>query len=64
MPPEKPVSQTLRQLLLTSGDYLYGQKLPHGPMEYHCEDAEYGCLIFASFVGGSPAHDWDDDPNE
>jgi hypothetical protein len=49
---------------LTSGDYLYGQKTPHGPMEYSCDDADYGCLVFASFVGGSPSHDWDEDPNE
>lgn len=44
---------------LTSGDYVYGQKLPHGPMEY-----PDGCTVFASFVGGSPAHDWDENPNE
>lgn len=50
--------------LLTSGDYVYGQKVPHGPMEYHCDHADYGCLVFASFVGGSPAHEWDEDPNE
>jgi hypothetical protein len=50
--------------VLTSGDYVYGQKEPHGPMEYTSEDADYGCLVFASFVGGSPAHRWDDDPNE
>lgn len=23
-------------------------------MEYHCDDADYGCLVFASFVGGRP----------
>lgn len=44
---------------LTPGDYIYGQKEPHGPMEY-----PDGCTVFASFVGGSPAHHWDEDPNE
>jgi len=44
---------------LTAGDYVYGQKEPHGPMEY-----PDGCIVFASFVGGSPAHEWDEDPNE
>lgn len=57
-------TMTVHGHTLTSGDYIYGQKLPHGPMEYHCEDADYGCLVFASFVGGSPAHDWDEDPNK
>lgn len=44
---------------LTPGDYIYGQKLAHGPMEY-----PDGCTVFASFVGGSAAHKWDTDPNE
>jgi len=43
---------------LTPGDYVYGQKELHGPMEY-----PDGCIVFASFVGGSPAHHWDEDPN-
>jgi hypothetical protein len=50
--------------VLTSGNYLYDQKVSHGPMEYHCDDADYGCLVFASFVGGSPAHDWNKDHKE
>jgi anti-sigma factor ChrR (cupin superfamily) len=36
---------------LTPGDYLYGQRVEHGPMEY-----PDGCLTFTSFVGGSIAH--------
>lgn len=41
---------------LTPGDYIYGQKIEHGPMEY-----PDGCITFTSFVGGSIAHeDWDD----
>lgn len=40
---------------LTPGDYVYGQKVEHGPMEY-----PDGCIVFASFVGGSLAHrDWE-----
>ena len=40
---------------LTPGDYVYGHQVEHGPMEY-----PDGAVIFASFVGGSPAHrDWD-----
>lgn len=52
--------------VLTSGDYLYGQKEPHGPMEYTNPDGDgdYGCIVFISYVGGSPAHRWDEDPNE
>jgi hypothetical protein len=57
-------TMTVHDHVLTSGNYLYGQKVPHGPMEYHCDDADYGCLVFASFVGGSPAHDWNEDHNE
>ena len=56
-------TMTLHGHTLTSGDYLYGQKTPHGPMEYHSEDADYGCLVFATFVGGSPIHEWDENPN-
>lgn len=41
---------------LGPGDYVYGQKMPHGPSE-----APEGCTIFASFVGGSITHEWDDD---
>ena len=41
---------------LTPGDYYYGHRQPHGPMEY-----PDGCTLFASFVGGSPAHDYDED---
>lgn len=41
---------------LTPGDYVYGHRVEHGPMEY-----PDGCVVFASFVGGSPAHrDWDE----
>ncbi len=41
---------------LTPGDYVYGHQVEHGPMEY-----PDGCVVFASFVGGSPAHrDWDE----
>ena len=41
---------------LTPGDYVYGHKVEHGPMEY-----PDGCTMFVSFVGGSLAHrDWDD----
>jgi len=43
---------------LTSGDYVYGQKISHGPFEY-----PDGCTVFASFVGGSPAHHWKEEPN-
>lgn len=52
--------------LLTAGDYFYGQKEPHGPMEYSNPDGDgdYGCIVFISYVGGSPAHSWDEDPNE
>lgn len=40
---------------LTPGDYLYGQQVEHGPMEY-----PDGCITFTSFVGGSLAHeDWE-----
>lgn len=40
---------------LTPGDYMYGQKATHGPMEY-----PDGCTMFASFVGGEIAHrEWD-----
>lgn len=42
---------------LTPGDYVYGHQVEHGPMEY-----PDGCVVFASFVGGSPAHrDWDEE---
>lgn len=44
---------------LTPGDYVYGQQVPHGPMEY-----PDGCLVFASFIGGSAELEWDVDPNE
>lgn len=37
---------------LTPGDYVYGQKVEHGPMEY-----PDGCITFTSFVGGSIAHE-------
>lgn len=41
---------------LTPGDYVYGQKVEHGPMEY-----PDGAVMFASFVGGSTAHEgWED----
>jgi hypothetical protein len=50
--------------VLTSGDYLYGQKQPHGPMEYTSDEADYGCLVFVSYIGGSHSHQWDEDPNE
>lgn len=40
---------------LTPGDYVYGHKVDHGPMEY-----PDGAVVFASFVGGSLAHrDWE-----
>lgn len=40
---------------LTPGDYVYGHKVEHGPMEY-----PDGCVHFVSFVGGSNAHrDWE-----
>lgn len=40
---------------LTPGDYFYGQKVEHGPMEY-----PDGCIVFTSFVGGSLSHrDWE-----
>lgn len=39
---------------LTAGDYIYGQLEPHGPMEF-----PDGGVNFVSFVGGSPAHQWD-----
>jgi len=40
---------------LTPGDYVYGQQVEHGPMEY-----PDGCVVFASFVGGSLSHeDWE-----
>lgn len=57
-------TMTVHGHTLTPGDYIYGQKAPHGPMEYHCDHADYGCVVFASFVGGSPAHAWDADPNQ
>lgn len=41
---------------LTAGDYVYGQQLSHGPIE--CPDE---CMVFASFMGGSMDHDWDDE---
>lgn len=52
--------------VLTAGDYLYGQKQPHGPMEYTNPDGagDHGCIVFISYVGGSPAHRWDEDPNQ
>lgn len=40
---------------LGPGDYVYGQKVPHGPSE-----TPEGCTIFASFVGGSVSHEWDE----
>ena len=41
---------------LMPGDYFYGHKVEHGPMEY-----PDGCVMFASFTGGSPAHqDWEE----
>ena len=41
---------------LTPGDYVYGHKVRHGPMEY-----PDGAVMFASFVGGEIAHeDWDE----
>ncbi len=36
----------------------------HSTLEYHSDDADYGCLVFASFAGGTSSHDWDNDPNE
>lgn len=40
---------------LTPGDYFYGYKVDHGPVEY-----PDGCVIFTSFVGGSIAHrEWE-----
>lgn len=40
---------------LTPGDYFYGHKVEHGPLEY-----PDGCIVFTSFVGGSLAHrDWE-----
>lgn len=42
--------------VLTPGDYIYGQKEPHGPMEF-----PVGCIVFCSYVGGSPSHHWDGD---
>lgn len=42
--------------VLTSGDYIYGQKLSHGPMEF-----PDGCIVFCSYTGGSPSHEWDGD---
>jgi hypothetical protein len=41
--------------VLTPGDYIYGQEEPHGPMEF-----PKGCIVFASYVGGSPSHQYDD----
>lgn len=41
---------------LTAGDYIYGQKIPHGPWEF-----PDGGINFVSFVGGSPTHEWGDD---
>ena len=41
---------------LTPGDYIYGQQAPHGPMEY-----PEGCIVFASFIGGSVSHNWTND---
>lgn len=40
--------------VLTPGDYIYGQKRPHGPMEF-----PVGCIVFCSYTGGSPSHEWD-----
>lgn len=40
---------------LTPGDYIYGQKEPHGPMEF-----PDGCIVFCSYTGGSPSHEWDE----
>lgn len=45
--------------VLTPGDYIYGQKEPHGPMEF-----PKGCIVFASYTGGSPSHRWDDEEQE
>lgn len=44
---------------LTPGDYIYGQKVPHGPWEF-----PDGGMNFVSFVGGSPLHRWDEDDVE
>jgi quercetin dioxygenase-like cupin family protein len=44
---------------LTAGDYVYGQKMPHGPSE-----VPEGCTIFATFVGGSITHEWDEGDGE
>lgn len=44
---------------LSVGDYVYGQKELHGPMKY-----PDGCIVFASFVGGSTEHEWEENPNE
>jgi hypothetical protein len=44
---------------LTPGDYIYGQKQPHGPMEF-----PEGCIVFCSYVGGGPAHRFDEDEHE
>lgn len=41
---------------LTPGDYVYGQKLPHGPFEF-----PDGVVNFVSLVGGSPTHVVTDD---
>lgn len=41
---------------LTAGDYIYGQKVAHGPWEF-----PDGGINFVSFVGGSPLHRWDDE---
>jgi len=54
-------TMTVHGHTLTPGDYFYGQQVPHGPMEYHCEDAEYGAIVFVSFVGGSPSHDYEEE---
>lgn len=41
--------------VLGPGDYMYGQREPHG-MRF-----PEGATVFASFTGGSPAHEWADD---
>ena len=42
--------------VLTPGDYIFGQKEPHGPMEF-----PEGCIVFCSYTGGSPSHEWSED---
>ena len=44
---------------LGPGDYVYGQKEPHGP-----STTPTGCTIFASFVGGDITHDWDEESED